>query len=70
MTIPPPQTNAQRRAITALAARFGAPTYITTMRYGAPTWVDFDPCDSRPYGSSWRITPDGVAEECTDALLS
>ena len=69
MTIPSPQTNAQRRAIAKLVARYGEPVYINEAHATQAVWVDFNPVPGRLYGSVWRITPDGTAKEFGEALI-
>lgn len=60
---------AQERRLAHLAARLGTPTHVNTFKPATAVWADFAPSVSHPYGSSWRITPDGIAWDETASLL-
>lgn len=63
------QSDRQTDALAFLASVYGQPKYVNRYKPTLAIWADFAPCDAYPYGSCWRIEPDGAVEDCTEALL-
>jgi hypothetical protein len=48
--------------------RYGFYAYLNAHDPKTAIYADFDPSPGYPYGSCWRITPDGAAEDVTSAF--
>jgi hypothetical protein len=62
------QSRAQDEALAFLTSVYGTPEYVNNHRPDRAIWADFAPCDAFPYGSCWRIEPDGAVEDVTKAM--